>query len=457
MLKKTLFHGMETFLVIWAGQLVSLLGSAMTRFALLIWAYEQTHEATTLALLAFCSAASSLLAGPLVGMVVDRFNRRLVMLAADTGSGLVTIALLGLYASGHLQIWHLFFAEGISGFLENFQLTAYLTATTLIVPRDQYSRAAGLRAMARSVGRVIAPFAAGALLPFIHIDGVMTIDVVTFLAALGTLLAVRVPMPAPSAGIERHSNPLKGLRFGLKYIQERPGLALLTGLLAPMSLFSTITYFGTMPAMLLARKGGGEMALGTVQSVLGIGALAGSLLVSTWGGPRRKIHGVLAGAALSFLLGDLVFAFGQSLPVWIAAAFCAEIFIPFIIAGENAIWQTKVPAGVQGTVLAANGFIRDLAGMIGYLIAGPLADGLMNPAMMPGGALAPVFGPLVGVGPGAGIAVMFIFTGTFGVLCGVGGYLMPQLAHIEEAMPDAEHYAGEVTGPAMESVPAEGA
>src|SRR5512147_3199300 len=130
MFSKSMFKGMQTFMIIWAGQLVSLLGSAMTRFALMIWAYEQTHEATTLALLAFFSTGASLIANPLAGVIVDRVNRRTVMIAADIGSGLATVWLLALYSSGSMQIWHMFAAEAIKGFCETLQLTAYLTATT---------------------------------------------------------------------------------------------------------------------------------------------------------------------------------------------------------------------------------------------------------------------------------------------------------------------------------------
>lgn len=454
MLSKSMFKGMNTFMVIWAGQLVSLLGSAMTRFALMIWAYEQTHQATTLALLAFFQMASALVASPLAGMAVDRFNRRTIMLLADTGSGLVTVALLALYSTSHLQIWHMYAAETLGGFFETFQLAAYLTATTLIVPREQFARASALRSTARSVGRVIAPFAAGMLLPFIRIDGVMIIDVATFLVALATMLAVAIPQPPVSElGAHAHSDLVGSMRFGIRFIWDRPGLFGLVLFVALVSFFSALTYFGTLPAMLLSRQGGGQMTLATVQSAMGAGALAGSILASAWGGPRRQIHAVLAGAALSFALGDLVFAFGRDVGWWIAGGFCAEFLIPFIIAGINAIWQAKVPSDVQGRVFAAQSLLSDLATPLGYLIAGPLADRVTEPAMMPGGALAGTLGPLVGTGPGTGIAATFIFTGVIGIAVSLGSYLLHGVRDVETELPDAHDLHGVEAAALAEAAP----
>jgi predicted MFS family arabinose efflux permease len=251
------------------------------------------------------------------------------------------------------------------------------------------------------------------------------------------------------AGAHARGNLWHEMRFGFRFIWARPGLLGLAIFFALATFFSVITYFGTLPAMILSRQGGGEMALAWVQSALGAGALVGSLLASTWGGPKRKIHAVLAGAAISFMLGDLMFAFGQNVFFWIIAGFCGESFVPLIIAGSNAIWQSKVPPDVQGRVFAAQSAFSDLPGPIGYLIAGPLADRVMNPGMMPGGALAPIFGPLVGVGPGAGIAAMFIFTGFSGIIVSLAGYLWRSVRDVETDLPDAHPSPVTLDGPAV--------
>src|SRR5688572_20139942 len=183
MFKKQTLTSWQTFSLIWFGQFVSLLGTAMTRFALLIWAYQQTGEATTLALMGFFAFIPYILLSPIAGVVVDRVNRRWVMIGADSGAGLTTIALLLLYMTGNLQIWHLYLAEALVGIFDAFQSPAYAAAITTLVPKTHYSRANGMRSLAEYSSQVLAPFLAGLLLTLIDLNGVMLIDVITFLIA----------------------------------------------------------------------------------------------------------------------------------------------------------------------------------------------------------------------------------------------------------------------------------
>jgi hypothetical protein len=203
-----------------------------------------------------------------------------------------------------------------------------------------------------------------------------------------------------------------------------------------MNFFATLTYFSILPALILARTGNNELALAIVQSALGIGGVAGGLMVSFWGGPKRRIHAILAGAALSFLLGDFLFAVGQSLPVWVTAAFLASFFIPFITSANGAIWQSKVAPHVQGRVFSVKGMFQQSSMPLGYLMAGPLADHVFEPAMAPGGALAGAFSWLVGTGPGAGMALMFVLTSILGMAMGLSGYLFRAVRQVEEDLPD---------------------
>lgn len=430
---------MRTFTIIWFGQLVSIVGTAMTRFALLIWAYEQTGNATTVALLGFFSYTPYVLASPLAGIWVDRLDRRLVMIFADLAAGLMTISLLLLYSNDALHIWHLFLIQGLSGAFEAFQLPAYTAATTTLIPKRHFTRASGMRSLAGAGGQVLAPFLAGLLLVAVGIQGVMLIDVVTFLTAIFTLALVRIPRPEPAADEEEAEGGAtvwRQLSFGTRYILQRPGLLGLMLIFVGINFFAALTYFSVLPAMVLARTGGDEIALGNVMASLGAGGIVGGLLVSTWGGPRPRIHGALAFTALSFLLGDTLFALGRSPLVWIVAGFLAALFIPFIVAANRSIWQSKVHPAVQGRVLSIQGMLQQAAMPLGYLLAGPLADQVFGPAMEPGGTLAPLFGPLVGTGPGAGIAVMFLFTATGGTLMGLGGYLVPAVRNVESELPD---------------------
>lgn len=420
---------LHAFLIIWAGQVVSRVGTSMTRFALLIWAYQQTHNATTVALLGFFSFIPMAAASPFAGVWVDRFDRRKIMLLADLGAGVITAVLFTLHLTDQLYIWHLYLMAGLTGAFESFQSPAYLALTSTLIPEKHYARANGLRSLADSGAQVVAPFLGGLLLTTIGLDGVMRIDLLTFLAAFATLLVVRAPRVISQE--ETTSHYREELRAGFAYLRHNAGLLGILVIFAAIGFFAAITWYATLPAMILARSGHDEMALATVQGVLGIGAVAGSVVISIWGGPKRKIDGVLLGVAVSFLVGDVVMAVGRSLPVWALGAALGAFFVPIISSCHDAIWQAAVPQHLQGRVFAAANMIRQAMMPGGFLLGGVLADGFMEPAMMPGGALANTFGWLVGVGPGAGIALMFIGSAMMGIAISLGAYLIPAVRRVE--------------------------
>lgn len=431
-------NGMQKFSIIWLGQLVSLFGTAATRFALLIWAYNQTGQATTLAFLGFASYILFVLVSPIAGVWVDRLDRRVVLMLSDTGAGLMTVLMLVLYTTGNLQIWHLYLAEALTGAFEAFQIPAYSASVSMLVPKEQYARASGMRSLATNASQMVAPFFAGLMLKVVDIQGVMLFDLATFLVALTTLLIVRIPRPAASVeGSAAQRDPfLRQVSFGFRYIVRRPGLLWLVFVFTCINFVAALTWYALLAPMVLARTGSNELALASVQTALGVGGVIGGLVMSVWGGPRPRIHGVLLGLVISFLLGDFVLGAGRSVPVWIAGAFLGSLFIPLIVGSDQAIWQSKVAPDVQGRVFAVQSMFRTVVMPLGFLVAGPLADQVFGPAMMPGGSLAGTLGWLVGTGPGAGIGLMFVCTSTMGIAIGLTGYLFPWVRNVERDLPD---------------------
>ncbi len=430
-------HGMRTFTFIWFGQMVSMLGTKMTAFALLTWAYQQTGSATTVALLGFFSFLPYVLISPLAGVWVDRLDRRHVMMLADTGAGLMTTLMLVLYATGHMQIWHIYLLQAVSSLCDAFHWPAYAASITLLAPKEQYARASGMRSLAQSVAEVGAPFLAGLVLGVAGIGVVLLFDVLTFVLAVGILLSVSIPRPTlTAAGLAAQGSMRQEMAFGFRYIFQRKGLLALLLMFTGINLLASLTYFGVLPAMILARSGGDELALATVQGAMGFAGVSGGLVVSVWGLPKRRIHAVLACTAASFLLGDILFSTGQTLPVWVAAGLAGSFFIPILVSGDRAIWQAKVAPDVQGRVFAVNGMLRTAMMPLGYLLAGPLADRVFEPAMAAGGSLAGVFGGIVGVGPGAGMGLMFLCTCIIGTLFCLSGYLYRPLRRVEDDLPD---------------------
>ncbi|MCE7984181.1 MAG: MFS transporter [Caldilinea sp. CFX5] len=445
---------MRGFTVIWLGQLISLLGTGMTRFALTIWAYQETGSATALALVAFFSFGPVVLLSPVAGALVDRWNRKLVVMISDLAAGTTTILLLLLYATGNLQIWHLYVMGALAGAFESFQFPAFSAAMTMMLSKEQYGRANGMMAVAEAASGIAAPLLAGILLTLIGIGGVMTIDVITFVLAVLAVLVTHIPQPATTAvGAAAQGSLWQESLFGFRYIWARPSL------LGMQMIFFLSNFFGgyswvLLAPLILARTANNELLLGTVQSALGIGGLLGGIALSLWGGPRRKVHGVLMGMVLSSLLGSFVLGIGQSVPVWLVGAFFAMFFIPVLNGSNQAIWQAKVAPDVQGRVFATRRLIAQITAPLAMLTAGPLADRLFEPAMQAGSRWADLCGWLVGVGPGAGMGLLFVITSLTGAFAALLGYTIPAVREIETILPDYAPVAQPeaVAAPAPEAV-----
>lgn len=428
--------GMRAFILVWVGQFVSMLGTGMSRFALTIWAFQVTGEVTALALVGFFSFAPSILVSPIAGALVDRWNRKLVMMISDLVAGLTTVVVLILYVTGNLEIWHLYVTGFIAGLFEPFQWPAFSAAMSTMVPKEQYGRANGLVSLADSVSTIVAPLAAGALMVAIGIGGILVIDIATFVFAVGSILFVVIPQPAPSAeGVASRGSLWQDSIYGFKYIWNRKSL------LGVQLTFTISNFFGAIAMvlvapMILARTGNNSLALGTVQAAMGVGGVVGGLAMSIWGGPRPRIHGVLAGFIIVGIFGNALMGIGESMPIWIAAGFIELLTLPFINASNQSIWQAKVAPDLQGRVFATRRLIAQIAGPIGLLLAGPLADRFFEPAMMAGGALAQSWGWLVGTGVGAGMGLLMVCAGLLAALAGVIGYVIPTIRNVEALMPD---------------------
>ena len=429
--------GKTKFNIIWFGQSISLLGTAMTRFALLIWIFGDAGNATSVALLGFFSILPFVLVSPFAGSIIDRFDRKRVMILADLGAGLMTITILILFLTNNLEVYYLYIIQAFSGMFEAFQKPAYSASITMLISKNDYARASGMRSFSSSLSKVAAPMIAGFLLVNIGLKGVMIFDIATFCIAVLTLFLINIPGPKTSGKSEITGFWNEWLT-GFRYIKKRPGLFKLLMIMLSINLFAALTYFSILPAMILARTGNNKIILASVQSALGAGGVVGSLLLSIWGGPQKQIYSILFGAAASFLLGDLLFALGTTKYVWIAAAFISSFFIPFIMGAEHSIWQAKVKPDIQGRVFSIKGMLQQITMPVGYLLAGPLADYIFEPAMTGNTILSDIFGGLVGTGKGSGMALMFLLTCFIGLLISLSGYLVKDVRNVEKDIPDSD-------------------
>ncbi|MDD5264111.1 MAG: MFS transporter [Candidatus Bipolaricaulis sp.] len=435
-MKREQWKGMGTFTAIWAGQLVSLLGTGMTQFAMTIWAWQKTGQATALALAGVCAFAPVVLVSPLAGAIVDRTSRKLLMILSDLAAGLGTLTILLLYLAGTLEIWHLYAVLVFIGTFGAFQFPAYSATISVLVDKRQYARASGMMSLAGSISGVFAPVAAGILLAPIGIAGILCVDLVTMSTAIVILLLSKIPQPARSAeGAKARGSLFREAGFGFRYIAERPGLL---GLLCMFFLFNVTSGFGftVLAPMILARTGDNAMLLGSVQSAAGIGGVVGGVLLSLWGGPKRRVRGLLVGSAIGGLVGLVGVGVGRSLPMWAGAMFTMSMIFPTVNASSQTIWQSKVPPDLQGRVFSVRLMMAQFGTPLAMLLAGPLADRVFEPGMRAGGALAGTFGPLVGTGPGAGMALMLVFGGLLAAIAATVGYIYRPLRVVETALPD---------------------
>lgn len=225
MTQKTASHGMRTFVVVWFGQLVSTIGSGLTGFAFGVWVYQETGSTTLFAMNMLAYAIPNLVVAPFAGALVDRWDRRKVMIMSDTGAGLATLFVAALLVTSNLEVWHVFVATAVSATFTTFQWPAYSATTTLLVPKEQLGRAGGMVQIGEAVSQLIAPAAAGGLFITTGLQGVVMIDFVTYLIAVGTLLLVRFPQPETTKeGEESKGSLLSEAVYGWKYIAARSGL-----------------------------------------------------------------------------------------------------------------------------------------------------------------------------------------------------------------------------------------
>ena len=436
--------GMIGFTIVWIGQLVSLLGTSMTNFALTIWAFEQTGRATDLALIGFFFLVPLLIVSPMAGAIVDRHDRKFMMMVSDLASGVVTIIVLVLYATGLLEVWHLYITAAISGTFQTFQWPAYSAAISTMLPKKQYARANGMISLAESGSGIFAPVLAGAILSFWGLNAVFTIDIITFTVAIGALLLVHIPNPQRTEeGKESQGSLWQESAYGFRYILAKPSLLGLQLLFLGANFMSSLGFTVFAP-MILARTGNNELIFGSVQSASAIGGVVGGLLMSAWGGPKRLVYGVVGGWIILGLMQS-IYGAGQILPVWLVAGFVVSAVGPLINGSNQAIWQAKVAPDVQGRVFAIRRLIAWVSAPIAQLIAGPLADFVMEPAMQEGGALASTFGWLVGTGDGAGMGLMMVFSGLMASLVVVAAFSFNVVRNAEDLLPDHEQMAEETT------------
>jgi MFS family permease len=425
---------MRKFIIIWFGQLVSNIGSYMTYFAIKIWAWQLTNQVTTIALLSFFELIPSIFITLVSGLIVDRVNRKFLLIIADCVAAISTIVIGYLYLTDQLQIWHIYATGAVNGAFSEVQALAYSSSISMLVPKQHYTRATSMNSAIHYGSVIIAPALAGFLYYIIDLGGILLIDFITFTIAILTILKVRIPQPKITIQSEKSIGIWQEIIFGFRYLMRQKSLL---AVIAFGSLFWFAHDIGATlySPMILARTNNDTRILGSISSAAGLGGVTGTVLLSVWGGSKRRINGFLLGM-IGAGVSKTIFGLGQGLMIWLPAQFCSSLNFPMLRSSSTAILLSKVKPDVQGRVFATESIMQQIVSAIAVFIAALLADHVFEPAMMPGGNLVPLFGNLFGTGKGAGMAILYVVSSVSLLLIGLSGYTNLQLRNVETIVPD---------------------
>ena len=403
------------FFTIWGGQAISIIGSQLVQFALIWYLTVQSGSATVLATASLVGLLPNVILGPFIGTLVDRWDRRRIMLIADTVIALATIGLAVLFALGIVEVWHIYVALFIRALFESFHSNAMTASTSLMVPVEQLTRIQGVNQMLNGGLNVIAAPLGALLLGILPMQGILAIDVFSALFAIVPLLFTRIPQP------ERHTDNTKdgmainadgqetvwqGVKAGVRYVISWPGL-LIVSLMTVGINFTIIPAFSLMPLLVKEYFGGSAIHLGWVESAMGIGMFVGGAALGAWGGFKRNIVTSMLGL-MGMGIGTLVFAVAPATALWLAilGALLVGIMTTMTMGPFYAMIQTIVEPDMQARIFSLLSSVGSVIVPIGLLIAGPVADRFS-------------------------IQVWFLFGGLLCTLMAVCGLFIPAVMQIE--------------------------
>lgn len=432
-------RGMRGIFIIWLGQMISGIAAGITFFALPLWILDFTGgSGMAIGVWEFFYFASYLLVVQFAGVLIDRYNRKLMMLVYDVSSFFVIAILLVLQAIGRLDLWHLYVSALLLGIGFAFHSPSYSAAITTMVPKQQYVRANGLMSLIYDVPDIFAPILGGILVILIGLGGILTLNLIALVLSINALLLVEVPStPHTVEGEKSRSRLVKEVVYGIRYILERPGLLGIELIFLFGNLFSGIALSGAaLYPMILLRTGNNTEAFGLVQSAGALAVVAAGIYLSMWGRIRRPARAILVGWILSSTFGLALLGIGQVVTIWLIAIVINSILEPVVNVAIETFLQTKVAPDIQGRVFSASDFLAQVMIPITPLVAGFLGDRIFEPAMAEGGSLADLFGWLIGTGPGSGFGLLIFLCGVSGLLIGLSGFLVTDIRNVDRALPD---------------------
>jgi DHA3 family macrolide efflux protein-like MFS transporter len=398
------------FFTIWTGQAFSLLGSQLVQFALIWWLTSTTRSATVLATASLIGLLPQVLLGPVAGALVDRWNRRLVMMAADGMIALATAFLAILFLTGQVEIWHVYALMFIRSAAGGFHWSAMQASVSLMVPKEHLARVQGLNQMLGGGMNIISAPLGALLLGWMSMQGILALDVITALMAIVPLCFIAIPQPERNAFagiVDSKPSVWQDFVAGLRYAWSWPGL-LMIGLMATVINFLLNPAFALMPILVTKQFNGQAPQLAMLESAIGIGILVGGLLLSVWGGFKRRVYTSLVGLiAMGFWLMLVGVLPASAFPLVVAAIFLTGVANSITNGPLMAVVQSAVEPEMQGRVFTLINSMATAMSPISLIIAGPISDWM-------------------------GVQAWYLVGGLVTLLMGVGALFVPAIIRFED-------------------------
>lgn len=409
--KKNKLHQLKDFLILWSTQSMSQLGSSITAFALTLWLYEKTGSSLSTAALTICSYAPYVMMSIFAGALTDRFDKKKTMLICDVLAVTCTIAVYLLYRTEHLMVWHLYALNAISGLMNTVQQPASEVAMTLIVPEKYYQKTSALRSLSRSLISVLNPLIATALYSFAGLNGVVAVDVGSFMIAFAALqFFVKIP---ESRG-EKKESVLLLAKGGIEFLKKTPMIMTLLLFMAGINLVSS-AFDATLPGYVIPNPKGGQAILGIVTSCSGVAMIIGSLIASYLPKPKDRVKVVYLTMLFAMGTENFIMAFAREPMLWCIGQVIGWILVPVMSTNLEVILRNSIPVELQGRVYACRNTLQFFTIPIGLFLGGFMVDDVCEPFMVRYGDSL-ILKTLFGAGKGSGAALMMFILGISGSL-----------------------------------------
>jgi MFS family permease len=428
--------GAPAFLAVAATQLLSLLTSSISGFALAIWAFETTGQVLSIGLISVIQFLPIVLLSPIAGVLVDRYNRKFILILSDMSAALGALFLLVMASTNQLQVWHLYVEAFFVGISQTFQAPAYAATIGSLVDRSNLNRANSILTIVDWTPSILAPLLGAAAYAAIGLRSILVLDVATFALALITLALIIVPDHDRSSADakQRQGSFWQELKAGASFLFSRASLRNMVAVGMINDIFLGVLYTIITPLVLATSAMNGQ-TLGWVTSAGALGVMIGAVILTIKSNIKQQQRKSIL---LQIVWGVSIIGFALSNSVWTWMSFllmahcCGQLTVTL----QRSAWQSKVPPDVQGRVFALRRALTWLSSPLTPLLASLLADRWLEPLMTGPVGKSAFLAPLVGVEPGAGIAILALLAGIGVSICGLIYLLMPSVRNFETLLPD---------------------